>query len=365
MQLSVHFYPNIGGVETHLDDLCKVLIKKGFNIFVLTYRPLQVRTPWQIFEKKKNLEIVRVPWIPSLFYKLVRHPMLEFLYLAPGLFLVTPFLLLSKKIDVVHAHGIIAGFAAVFWGRMFGKKVIISLHSIYHFPKTGIYRNSVRWIFSSAQSVLGLSKQSVEEIKSLGIPADKVEKFTYWIDLEKFKAKKKRGKENKFVVLFVGRLVEEKGVKVLLKAAEMWDKNIGLRIVGSGPLEGDVKKAAAGNKKVEFTGPLKQDKLPPIYSGSDILVVPSTSEEGFGRVILEALACGTPVIGAGRGAIIEAMDQSVGELIDISPDSIKFAVESLYKNRSRLDRLAGNCRSFAERRFSEKNADTIIKAYKN
>ena len=367
LQLSVHFKPNIGGVETHLDDLCNALVRRGFNIFVLTYRPLQTKATWKVFEEENNIKILRLPWFPNLFYQLVSYPLFEFLYLAPALFIFTPFILLLKKIEIIHAHGLIAGFVGVFWGKMFGKRVVISLHSIYHFPKRGLYRSFVNWIFNNADYILGLSRQSVKEVKSLGILSKKVVNFTYWIDLKNYQtvadAKKKLSWEGKFIVLFVGRLVEEKGIKILLEAATLWDRNIILAVVGSGPLEDEVKSIAAKVANVQFIGPKSQFELALYYSGADILIVPSTGDEGFGRVIIEALACGTPIIAARKSGIIEVMDTSVGELIDISPTDIKQAVEALFKNQNKLKKLAGNCRKFAERRYSEKNVRTIIKTY--
>lgn len=368
LQISAHFSPNIGGVETHLSDLVQVLIKRGFDVDVLTYQPLTTNVSWKIFEKNKNLTIIRIPWIPGLFYKLVSFPMLEFVYLLPGLFFMTPLILIWKNPDVIHAHGLIVGFVGVFWGKIFDKKVIISTHSIYSFPEKGLYRNLVKFIFENSNYSLGLSKQATKEIESLGIAKTKVKNFTYWIDLEKFKkiadAKNKLGWRERFVVLFVGRLVPEKGLELLLDSVRSWDKNIGLKIIGSGPLEKKVKEAAARFSNVDFIQGIDHDNLPIYYSGSDILIVPSTSEEGFGRVILESLACGTPVIGSSRGAIPEVIDESVGRLIDISVENIKHSVEYFYKHKQDLVRFAKNCRKFAERRFSEKNADTIIRSYK-
>lgn len=368
LQLTAHFRPNIGGVETHLSDLCKSLAERGFQVTVLTYRPLQTKAEWKIFEKGKNIEIIRLPWIPNLFYLLVNTPLLEFLYLLPGLFFVMPLILLTKEIEVIHAHGLVAGFVGVFWGKIFGKRVVVSLHSIYHFPKNGLHTNFVKWIFNQADYCLGLSKQSVEEIKSLGVPYHKVGNFVYWIDLKNFKkiadAKRRLDWSEKFIVLFVGRLVKGKGIEVLLEAAKSWNKNINLAVVGHGPLKNDVLSAAKKGKNIEYMGMADQKDLPLYYSGSDILVVSSTSEEGFGRVILEALACGIPVIGSNCGAIPEAIDNTVGKLIDISPANLKEAVEYFYMHENQLKKRARNCRRFAERRYSEKNVEQIIKAYR-
>ncbi len=367
LQLTAHFRPNIGGVETHLDDLCKTLTKKGFFVSVLTYQPLQTKANWQIYEKEKNLEILRIPWIPNLFYKLVNLPILEFIYLLPGLFLVTPFFLIMKKINIIHAHGLVAGFVGVFWGKLFGLRVVISTHSIYNFPEKGLYRAFASFIFKNSSFCLGLSKQATDEIASLGVNINKVKNFTYWIDLEKFKkiidAKKKLGWKEKFIVLFVGRLVPEKGVKLLLESVRSWDKNISLKIIGSGPLESRIKEVSSTLANIDFIEEVNHDSLPLYYSGSDILIVPSIHEEGFGRVILEALACGTPVIGAKRGAISEAMDETVGKLINVSVENIRETVNYFYIHQKILSKLAKNCRTFAERRYAEKNAETIIRAY--
>ncbi|OGE29243.1 hypothetical protein A3H81_01700 [Candidatus Daviesbacteria bacterium RIFCSPLOWO2_02_FULL_38_18] len=367
LQLTAHFRPNIGGVETHLDDLVEVLIKRGFDVDVLTYQPLTTDVFWRGVEKNKNIMVIRIPWITGLFYKLVSFPILEFFYLLPGLFFITPLILIWKNSDVIHAHGLVAGFVGVFWGKIFNKRTVVSMHSIYSFPKKGFYREFAGWIFKNANFCLGLSKQAAAEIRSLGVPVSKIGDFIYWIDLEKFKrvedAKSQLGWKDKFTVLFVGRLVKEKGVLELLESVQEWDRSINLKIIGSGPLEGEVKKAASGYRNIELIGVIDQDKLSLYYSGSDILIVPSVSEEGFGRVILESLACGTPVIGANRGAISEAMDESVGKLIDVSAEKIKDAVLYFYKNSDRLKKIAGNCRKFAERRYPEKNVEAIIKTY--
>ncbi len=368
LQLTAHFRPNIGGVETHLSDLVNALIKRRYKVFVLTYQPLTTKTTWKIYENRVGNEILRIPWLPNLFYKLVSFPAAEFLYLLPGLFFLAPVVLIIKNPEVIHAHGLVAGFVGVFWGKVFNKRVIVSTHSIYNFPNKGLYKSFAKWIFSHADRSLSLSKQAEKEIINLGINNETVDNFTYWIDLEKFKkvgnAKQSLGWKDKFTVLFVGRLVEEKGIIELIESVKTW-KNINLKIIGSGPLETAVKKTVAKYNNVEFFGIIDQDKLPIYYSASDILIVPSVSEEGFGRVILESFSCGTPVIGANRGAIPEAMDGSVGKLIDVSINNIRDAVLYFYRNRDKLKQLSNNCRKFAERRYSEKNVEKIIRAYQS
>lgn len=367
LQLSVHFRPNIGGVETHLTDLVNYLTKKNWEVVVLTYKPLTTKVLSKIYEQDGLSTIIRIPWIPGLFYKLVSYPFLEFIYLIPGLFFVTPFVLVLFNPQIIHAHGLVAGFVGVFWGKLLRKRVIISTHSIYNFPKKGLYRNFVSFVFKNADFSLGLSKQAVEEIKLLGVNKEKVGNFTYWINLEKFKkvldAKNYLGWNGNFVVLFVGRLVLEKGIIELLESAKIWNANINLKIIGSGPLERRVKEMVSKLSNVEFIGGIDSEKLPVYYSGSDLLIVPSVHEEGFGRVILESLACGIPVIGSKRGAIPEAMNTSVGRLIDVSSENITKEVNLLFRTRKLLINMGINARRFAERNYSESNADMIVNKY--
>lgn len=367
LQLTVHLFPNVGGVETHLSDLFCSLIKRNWKIFVIAYQPLATKISWKIFEKEGNLSILRIPWLRGFFEKLVSHPALEFIYLVPGLFIVTPFIVIFFRPDIIHAHGLSASVAAIFWGKIFKARTVISLHSFYSFPPKGLYRSFVRFLLRNADFVLSLSEKSNLEIKSLGLSSGILGIFTYWIDLEKFKqvnnAKKNLGWGDKFVILFVGRLLKEKGLDVLFKSAKNWNENIRLVIIGSGPMEEEISKKTQDGQ-ILFLGRKVQEDLPMYYSGADCLIVPSTSEEGFGRVIIEALACGTPVIAANRGAIAEAMDETVGRLIDVTEENIKNTVESFLKNKKELKKLSQNARQFVIRRYSESNVQTIIKVYK-
>lgn len=366
LQITVHLFPNIGGVETHLNDLFNSLTKRGWKVFVLAYQPLSTKIDWKVFEIKRSLLILRIPWLRGFFERLVNHPFAEFIYLVPGLFIVTPFIILFYRPVILHAHGISAAVSAIFWGKLFKIRSVVSLHSIYSFPEKGLYRNFVKFLLGSCDFVLSLSKKSNDEIRQLGI--EKTGTFTYWIDLQNFKklpyARKKLEWGEKFTVLFVGRLIKEKGIRQLLAAASTWDSRINLVIIGSGPLEEYILKQTKNMTNVLYLGKVNQDSLPYYYSAANCVIVPSISEEGFGRVIIESLACQTPVIASSRGAIREAMDETVGKIIEVSPENIKNTVEYLYKNPNEIKKFSQLSRRFVERRYSESNVRTIIKAYK-
>lgn len=106
--------------------------------------------------------------------------------------------------------------------------------------------------------------------------------------------------------LFVGRLTEEKGVRTLLKA---WQKPglLPLRIVGDGPLEGEVEAAARG-PGIEFLGRRTLAQTHELMGEASVVIVPSEWYEPFGRVVVEAYAKGTPVIAAASGGMTELIE---------------------------------------------------------
>lgn len=370
LQLTVHYSPNIGGVETHLTDLVSELARKQHTIFVLTYRPLVAKSNWKMFERSKGTTIWRLPWLPGFFYKFNASPVIEFLYLMPGIFLITPFVILLFNPEVIHAHGLIAGFVGTFWGKLFRKKVVISTHSLYHFPASGLYYSFAKKIFTNASKVLCLSNQSVEEIEGLGVKKENCSRFTYWVDTNVFKPEaslvEKLGWKNKFVVLFIGRLVPEKGIRELINSAEMVDNSFLFVLIGDGPLAAEIEQAAEkSNGKIVFINKISNTDLPQYYNSATVVIIPSVHDEGFGRVILEALSCGVPVVASNRGAIPEAINSSVGELLTITPENIAKSLRQLQKNSTKLKAMRKNAREFALQRYTNKNVNTILNAYKS
>lgn len=368
--LTTPFRPNVGGVETHLDDLIEVGIKKGYKFCILTYQPLITKAHGQTIEKGKGFTVYRMPWIRmNLFLTFVKFPFFEFLYLFPGLFLLGLlfFIFNGSRINIIHAQGLVAGAVGVFLGKIFQKPVIISTHSIYNFPKSGLYPFFVRFLFKSSQRILTLSNQSKREVLSLDIPEDRVSVFTYWINqnifkpMDKKRARKLLKLKEGYICLFVGRLVAGKGLEELLEASKK-TKDIIFLIVGDGPLRSEVIKMST-QSNIKFAGKVDNMKLPTYYNAADVVIVPSTHEEGFGRVILEALSCGLPVIAANRGGIREALSPKVGIFIDVTPNNINKVLMVMLEHPSKLARLAVQARVYAKAHFGEKNAIKILKYY--
>lgn len=368
--MSIGFLPNIGGLETHLKDLIDELIKDNWKVTVLTYQPLSTPVLGKWIEKRKNLIVFRLPVLRGIFYKLYKKPLLEFLFLEPLLFLIAPvILLIYPNINVVNAQGLVAGFSASFWTKIFRKRYVVSAQSIYHFPEKGFYRQICKWIFGSADKIIAISNQSRQDVESLNINTDKIQVYTNWENsdlfkpVEKEKAKKEVGLANKFVVSFFGRLIEEKGIKVFIDAIKASDRRITFVIYGEGLLADYVKKAAQEYPNVIYMGTIPPNLLPLHYSAADIVLMPTLNEEGFGRVAAGALFCGTPVIASNRGALPTIVNDSVGKIIEPTAKEIAKAVNFYFNNRVVLEKSARNTRKYALSKFSKKNAKSIISCF--
>ena len=150
--------------------------------------------------------------------------------------------------------------------------------------------------------------------------------------------------ESERYLLFVGRLQPEKGVRVALQAvADVHAAR--LLVVGSGPLEDEVR--AAGDR-VEFLGERPHHEVLGLLARARAAIVPSTWDEPFGRVAMEALGCGTPVIVSSRGGLAEIPDRDSGLVVDPGDRmGMARAVSAVLTDR----RWAGSARRAARARF--------------
>lgn len=145
-----------------------------------------------------------------------------------------------------------------------------------------------------------------------------------------------------FRLAFVGRVVEEKGLLTLVKAlVQVTDLEWRLIVVGYGPHEPAIKAELAKcgiADRVEWRGFLPHDHVAAFYESVDALVLPSESrpnwKEQFGRVLVEALACGTPVVGSDSGEIPNIIRTSGGGLVfkEADVESCAVALRQLMAN---------------------------------
>jgi glycosyltransferase involved in cell wall biosynthesis len=369
--LASHYSPNIGGVETHLSDLVTALRKKNWNVYVATYKPLAISKKAKIYEKSDKLTVYRFPWIGfNIVHKLTPYPPLEFLYLFPGLFLLAGFVLfLNPNLKTIHAQGLVPGVIGLIWAKLLGKRIIMSTHNLYFFPKTGLYRTFSNWVLSAMDYILCLSNQSAEEIKSIGVPSSKVKPYRYWLDLNLFKkvSKDKAKKDLKIngkMIFFVGRLIETKGVKILLELAKQkLFLKINFVFAGVGPLSNEIVVSKKKSSNIQYVGPLRPEQVKLYMNAADLVAVPSLVDEGYGRVAMEAIACGTPVLAANRGGLDEAVSAEVGMLAQPDTEEFGKALHLLINNPKKLANLSAATERYAKKNFSEENVQMITSYY--
>ena len=113
-------------------------------------------------------------------------------------------------------------------------------------------------------------------------------------------------------------------------------------------------------RNIHYLGKVDNYDLPRYYSAADLLCVPSLCEEGFPRVIVEAISSGTPAIGSNRAGISEAIDKKVGILFESSVKDMKYAILNILDNQ---DKYRKNCFEYSRKKYSNANAETIVNAY--
>ena len=160
--------------------------------------------------------------------------------------------------------------------------------------------------------------------------------------------KKEHNLEDKPIVLFVGNLIKRKNVDSLLEAKKIAKTDYYLVIVGDGPLYKQLTKKVNDENipDVLFTG--SRNDVENIIPSCDVLILPPFSES-FGLVLIEALACGKPVIGSDVGGIVEIITDDVGLLIDPNNiNSISGAIDKMIGDEDFRNALSLNARNRAK-----------------
>ncbi|MCL1833146.1 MAG: glycosyltransferase [Leptospirales bacterium] len=229
-------------------------------------------------------------------------------------------------------------------------------------PAMNRLRRILRGFYRSYDGVLVLNKEQQKWFRGphMEFKRSAVKLTSHWVD-EKFKktdaAKKKMFniKDDNPVLLYVGRISEEKGVNELPFIYQKVLKSVPdlqLVIAGKGPEEAKLKKELPGAK---FLGWIDHSLLPDIYSAADMLILPSRFDT-FGNVIVEAFSCGCPVISyntKGPRDIIE--NEKSGYLVN-SKEKMADTIIAHFKNRTNKMKM----NRAAEERAKDYTADSII-----
>jgi glycosyltransferase involved in cell wall biosynthesis len=196
---------------------------------------------------------------------------------------------------------------------------------------------------------IALTDFAASRLAAGGIPADRIEvKPNFLQDVPV------RSQSPRTNAVYVGRLSAEKGVKTLLSA---WRsvKGVPLRIIGDGPLRAELEAMARPRKcDVEFMGTLPKDGVLSTAGGALLQVVPSECYEGCPMALLEAFACGTPVVASRIGSLAEIVVDGETGLHFVPGDPVDLAgkVNALAENTELASRLGRNARETYLRKYS-------------
>lgn len=208
--------------------------------------------------------------------------------------------------DLIDAHYYYPdGVAAALLARLFGKPFVVTARGtdLNLVPRYAAPRRLIQWTAARASASISVCRALSEALSTLGADPARLRVLRNGVDLVRFQpldrmlARNALGIGKGQVLLSVGYLIERKGHHLVIEALTQLPQ-YQLIIVGGGPdrksLEALAKRLGVADR-VRFVGPVPQDALRAYYSAADILVLAS-SREGWANVLLESMACGTPVV---------------------------------------------------------------------
>lgn len=285
----------------------------------------------------------------------------------------------KQGISILQVHDSTAFYGAWLFSRLYKIPNIMFMHAcIFEKGKEGMYPKSqalmykinTKFYIRHADHIACVSRRLTEWAKQLGAKQDSIKLIQEPVDTALFRPLGNRNNGYK-TILFVGRASSpEKGIRYLLEALRSVVNLLSeLKLIVIGEISRErelvymVEKLGI-EENVEFKGTVPYDRLSEHYSQASILVIPSISESGP-KVLLEALSCGTPVIGTKVGRIPEVItDGYNGFLVNpCNSNEIADAIIKVFSNGSLLKTLSGNARQSVQH-FSWDNAvDELIAMY--
>ena len=226
---------------------------------------------------------------------------------------------LARRSDLVHAHWIPCGLAAILAAGRRGPPVIVTIRG----SDLPLARRSglVRRTLGRAASIVAVSEAMRAELVGIGLPSDRVSVVREAIQLtdpprgDRESLRRGLGLPDRTTAVFLGRLSHVKGADVLMRAVSngvLEETNSQLVFLGSGNMEASLREAASGipGGRVRFEGFVPHGRVSEWLGASDLLVLPSRSE-GLPLALIEALSLGVPVVASSVGGIPEIV--TVGE----------------------------------------------------
>ena len=370
--------PYINGVSTSVHMLKIALENLGHEVFVVT-----VNQKASSYDFEEDGHIIKVPGVKTGIYDYRLTSMYP--------------LKIAKKIkkmnlDIIHVH---TEFSIGSFGRIIAKQLNIPIVATYHtYYEDYLYYITKGYFNYISKNLLKTLTQFYADktVNSLIVPAEKIKdlfinKYNYkkeiaviptGIAIERFykeNVDKKKKEEiykslkvdkDDFLILFVGRVAEEKNIKFLIEAHKKLvkeDNKYKLIIVGDGPDIKNLKELSKDIKdNVVFAGKSLWEDVPCYYDIADIFVTASRSETQ-GLTVLEALASSTPVVCANDPSYIDAIvPGSNGFVFDTEEEYLE-NIKKLRKDNKLREEFSINARNYSENFSSSKYAKRVLDVY--
>lgn len=356
VQVTPYFLPKIGGIENYVSRLSYELRKKGWDVKIITTG----------FEKNRENVIYLRP-----VFSILRNPI--------------PFglkkILENEKADIFHLHShwfIISYLSTKYIPKKF--PIVLTSHSADIPPKNILTKTLRFFYFKFAKKVLENSRKIIaltqSEKKKLidifGLKEEKIEVIPNGIYFKDFKKclnknefyEKYSLSEDTFKILFVSRIVPEKRPYLLAEAAKFLPSDVEILFVGPGD-EKLIKKLSSISTNIKFFGSIPFKDLVSFYHYSDLFVFLGTWE-GLPTVILEAMACGLPILSVDVGGVREVILQVKGnKIIKPTMNELISSILYFYKNRDMAKKVGARNKELVKKKYEWKSiSQQIIKIYK-
>ena len=315
----------VGGISKVVYDLSHKMVKEGNEVTVVTYKD---GDNVKYYENDKGVEVYRVDnymirpnnfidWIMQLNFNMITK--------------TNEIINKNGKFDVIHAHDWLVAYSAKSIKESYNIPLISTIHATESGRNSGIHDETQRYIndsewmltYESSEVIVNSNYMKNEVQRLFGLPYDKINVIPNGVNLQLFSNvnidydfRRQYAMDNEKIILYVGRLVYEKGIQNLIAAMpKILDRyhDSKLIICGRGGMIDELReqvKYLGIENKVYFAGYCDSKKMQKMYKCADVAVFPSTYEP-FGIVAIESMLSGTPTIVSDVGGLNEIIEHGV------------------------------------------------------
>lgn len=370
LQVTPEFYPSMGygGGPIVAYEISKTLVQRGHDVTVYTTDANDKTS--RLDNGIRNIDGIKVYYFKNI-SNFVAYKCK--LFIAPGMIQI-----ISKNInnfDLIHIHDYrtFQNVLVHYYATKHNIPYILQAHGTV-LPSFYQRQNQKKFfdrmfgyaILKDASRAISLTPIEAIQYEKLGVNKNKIEIIPNGINQLEYSSLPEKGKfrrryslgADEKIILYLGRIHEIKGIDLLVDAfADLTKELDNVRLVIAGPDDGflsTIKKRIKSleiDEKVLFVGPLFGMDKSMAYVDADVYVLPSVYEI-FGIAVLEACACGTPVIVTDRCGIADLVDGNVGCVVEYDKDRLREAIFRILSDEELMGGFGGGGKKLVRDRFS-------------